>query len=337
MAPLRIADVEVDDGVFMAYTILNTMNSSKLWTSGLLNRSNKMLNDTIQASGTIIDMPYWNDLPDTVDSQDNDGNTDIITQKLDSDIQRAVKIYKMVSFGVNDFAALLAASDPMGRIAARYGEWWAREMERTVINPTLKGIFSAPSMATKTIALNRATAGTPTAANRLTPDAAIDARSILGDAGNKLKVIYAHSDIYWSTMVKSNYSGVTTVPVAEQGMEIETWLGYKVVYTDAIELIPDPNNAGKFIYPVYLMGNGAFLYAEGKDKVPVEKWRDPKVKGGEEELIQRRNFTLHPQGFHYEGTAVKKGATRAQLADPASWNVAFDNKNVPMVRLLVNR
>jgi Major capsid protein 13-like len=337
MAPLRIGDVEVDDGVFMAYTVLNTMNSSALWKSGLLNKANPMLNSVIQASGTIIDMPFWTDLPDTVDAQENDGNTDIITQKLDSDIQRAVKNYKMISFGVNDFAALLAGSDPMGRISARYGEWWGREMERTVINPTLKGVFASTSMATKTIALNRATAGTPAPANKLTPDAAIDGRSLLGDAGNKLKVIYVHSDIYWSTMVKSNYSGVTTVPVNEQGMEIETWLGYKVVYSDSIELIPDPNNANKFIYPCYLMGNGAFLYAEGKDKVPAEMWRDPKVKGGEEELIQRRNFTLHPQGFHFEGTAVKKGATRVQLADGASWNAVYDNKNVPMVRILVNR
>lgn len=337
MAPIRIGDVEVDDGLFMAYTVLNTMASSKLWMSGLINKSNAMLNAVIQASGTIVDMPFWDDLPDTVDAQDNDGNTDIITQKMESDIQRAVKLYKMVSFGVNDFAALLAGSDPMGRISARYGEWWAREMERNVVNPTLKGVFASPSMAAKTINVSRATAGNPTAANRLTPDSAIDARALLGDAGNHLKTIYVHSDIYWTSMVKSNYSGVTTVPFAEQGKEIETWMGFKTVYTDSIELIPDANNPGKFIYPCYLGADGSFIYAEGKDKVPAEKWRDPKVKGGEEELIQRRNFTLHPQGFHFDGTATKKGATKAQLADGASWSAVYDNKNLPLVRILVNR
>lgn len=337
MAPVRIGDVEVDDGLFMGYTVLNTMNSSRLWDSGMINRSNPMLNDVVNKSGTVVDMPFWQDLPDTLDAQDNDGNTDIETDKLDSDTQRAVKQYKMKSFGVNDFAALLAGSDPMGRISERYGQWWAREMERNTINPALKGVFDSAGMVDKTISLARASAGAPAAANRLSPDSVIEGRSKLGDQGSKLTVIYTHSDIYWTSMVKSNYTGVTTVPINNQGQEFETWMGFKVVYSDSIALIPDPNNAGKFIYPIYLMGDGAFVYGEGKDKVPVEKWRDPKIKGGEEELIQRRCYTLHPQGFHYNGPVNKKGATKALLETPANWTTVYDNKNVPMVRLLVNR
>jgi hypothetical protein len=337
MAPVRIGDVQVDDGLFMAYTILNTMNSSKLWNSGLINMSNSVLNGIVNASGTIVDMPFWQDLPDTVDPQDNDGNTDIVTNKLGSAKQRAVKQYKMCSFGVNDFATLLAGSDPMGRISSRYGEWWSRAMERNCVNPTLKGIFASPSMATKTLSKHRTTAGAVQDVNRLQPDHVIEARSLLGDAGNNLKVLYVHSDIYWTSLVGKNFSGVTVVPIEEQGKEVETWMGFKVAYTDSIELIPDTVNAGRFIYPCYLAADGAFVYGEGKDKVPVETWRDPKVKGGEEELIQRRCFTLHPQGFHYDGVVNNQGATKALLEAAASWTAVYDNKNIPMVRILVNK
>jgi Major capsid protein 13-like len=337
MAPVRIGDVQIDDALFMGYTVLNTMNKSMLWKSGLINKSNSMINSVVNSSGTIIDMPFWKDLPDDVDAQDNDGDTDITTQKLGSETQRAVKQYKMISFGVNDFAALLAGSDPMGRIAARYGEWWGREIERNTVNPALKGVFESAGMAGKTISVARASAGAPGAANRLTPDIVIDGKSLLGDEGSKLKVLYTHSDIYWANMVKSNYTGVTTVPIQDQGQEFETWMGFKVVYSDSVALIPDPNNSGKFIYPIYLAADGAFIYGEGKDKVPAETWRDPKVKGGEEELIQRRCFATHPQGFHYNGPANKKGAKKTDLENGANWTAVFDNKNIPMVRLLVNR
>lgn len=84
-------------------------------------------------------------------------------------------------------------------------------------------------------------------------------------------------------------------------------------------------------------GAGAIGYAEGTPKVPSEIEREALKNGGEEYLVTRRHFVLHPRGVKWDpvsGVPAKDTPSNAELAAKANWTRVYESKNIRIVRLV---
>ena len=113
-------------------------------------------------------------------------------------------------------------------------------------------------------------------------------------------------------------------PDSTGSIEIPTYLGKRVIVDDGC---PVANG----VYTTYIFGQGAIGYGEGAAPVPTETTRD--ALSGDDILINRRHFILHPRGVRWLDQAVAdRSPTNAELANPANWLRVYDAKNVRMVK-----
>jgi hypothetical protein len=112
-------------------------------------------------------------------------------------------------------------------------------------------------------------------------------------------------------------------PDAEGRPTIPTYLGKDVIVDDGM-----PVASG--VYTSYLFGQGAFGYGEGNPPVPTETDRDSLQ--GEDILINRRHFVLHPRGVKWIGTPAGVSPTNAELQDDDNWQRVYNAKNIRIVQ-----
>jgi len=101
-------------------------------------------------------------------------------------------------------------------------------------------------------------------------------------------------------------------------------LGKPVVVDDSL-----PASGG--VYTTYIFGAGAFGWGEGGAPVPVETARD--ALAGDDILVHRRHFILHPRGVAFQNASVS-GATpsNTELANYENWKRVYESKNVRIVQ-----
>jgi hypothetical protein len=117
------------------------------------------------------------------------------------------------------------------------------------------------------------------------------------------------------------------IPDARGEVSIPTYLGKQVVVDDGA-----PVSAGN--YTTYLFGPGAIGYSEGTPLVPSETDRNPLIGGGEEYLVSRRHFVLHPRGIAWIGSSAAETPTNVELATANKYDRVWEKKNVRMVRFI---
>jgi hypothetical protein len=82
-----------------------------------------------------------------------------------------------------------------------------------------------------------------------------------------------------------------------------------------------------------LFGTGAVGLGNGNPPTirATEVHREAMTGDGQDVLINRRNFILHPRGIAFTGTIAKSGPTRVQLATGANWARVYDPKQIRVV------
>jgi hypothetical protein len=75
-------------------------------------------------------------------------------------------------------------------------------------------------------------------------------------------------------------------------------------------------------------------FGEGNPKTPVETDRDSLQ--GEDYLINRRHFILHPVGVKWQGNAAGTSPTNTELSTGTNWARVYEPKNVKVVALVTN-
>ena len=106
--------------------------------------------------------------------------------------------------------------------------------------------------------------------------------------------------------------------------EIAFYQGKRIIVDDKM-----PVSAG--VYTDYFFGQGAIGYNEGTPKVPSEVERNGLVGGGEEYLISRRHYVMHPRGVKWIGSPAADTPTNAELATAGNWSRVYDQKNIRIV------
>jgi len=314
MAATVLSDVVVPE-IFNPYVIERTAELSAFWTSGLVA---PVADLTLGGGGSEVQMPFWQDLAG--DDQLLSTDTDLTVANIGTDQDVAVVNARALAYGAKDLAGALAGDDPMMAIGDLMADKWARRMQ-TVLIAIFGGAMEAlGDESVNTLDISELVG----AAAVFDGEAFIDALGQLGDAETRLTAVAVHSATY-RLMKKQDL--IDFVLDSQGNPTIPTYMGKRVIVDDGM-----PVTDG--VYTTALFGQGAIGYAEGTPKVPSETERNALVGGGEEILVSRRHFILHPRGIKWTGTPAKDTPSNTELATKGNWSRVYEQKNVRIVRFV---
>lgn len=310
-----IGDVVVPE-VFNPYVIQRTAELSALYQSGIIARS-EVLDTLARSGGKLLYMPFWEDLSGADEVLSD--QAPLTVGKITADKDVAALLARGRAWSVNDLAKALSGSDPAGAIGDLVADYWARRFQAILLS-ILKGIFgnAATGMSSNQLDIS----GVPSNPDDdvISAKTAIDAVYKLGDNSDKLTGFLMHSATV-AKLLKDDL--IETLPPSEGKPSLKLFLGKPVIEDDSL-----PADNG--VYTTYIFGAGAFGWGEGNAPVPVETARDPLA--GDDILIHRRHFILHPRGVAFQSVSVT-GATpsNSELATYTNWKRVYEAKNVRIV------
>ena len=307
----KINDVIVPE-IFNPYVIERTAELSALVKSGIIVR-NPELDKLAMAGGKLINMPYWKDL--TGDDEVLSDSSALTPGKIGSGQDIAVLLMRGKAWGVNDLAKALSGDDPMKAIGDLVAEYWAR-MKQKVLLAELKGVFSAASMSGNVHDISAEL----DAAAKISGSSFITAKNKLGDNSDKLTAVMMHSATF-TALEQQNL--IAYIPNSQGIVEFPTYMGKRIIVDDGCPVETD-------VYTTYLFGEGAIGEGNGAAPVPTETDRDSLA--GEDILINRQHFLLHPRGVKFTSSSVVGSSpTNTELATAANWNRVYENKNIKII------
>ncbi|MFR4998405.1 MAG: major capsid protein [Clostridium paraputrificum] len=311
MAKTKISDVIVP-AVFNPYVVQRTMELSALYNSGII-ANNPELDRLATSGGTTINMPYWEDLNGDDEVLSDDGA--LTPAKITAAQDVAVLLMRGKAWSANDLAKALSGSDPMAAIGNLVAEYWARRMQHTLIK-TLDGAFSATNMSNKILDIT-----SKTGADKINGETFLDALQLMGDAKDKLTGVVMHS----ATETQLRKNNLIQTELDSNNQPISLFMNKRVIVDDGC-----PVDTGK--YTTYLFGQGAVGLGNGGAPVPTETDRDSLA--GDDILINRKHFVLHPRGVKWIGSAVGSSPTNTELATGTNWSKVYEDKAIRMVKFV---
>ena len=317
MAITTLADMQIVPSKFTEYTLQRTTEKSTLVRSGITTsdeRVTRLINGTPKGGNKII-MPFFNAL----EGEDEVFGEDTMTPEgITTGNEEATLLVRQKAWGDTDLSKVFGGADPMAAISDLVADWWVIR-EQVMMMSTLKGLFTAETGALKDHILDIS----GETDNVISVDATLDAKNLMGDAYDKLGVVFMHSATY--TRLQKNQQ-ITTEFDSDLKVKIDYYLGYQVVVDDGM-----PVNSG--VYDTYFVGKGAFIREDGMPQGLVGTETDRDSLASKNILINRRALVIHPAGVSWKGTPAKAYASNTELATAANWALVVDHKKVPIVCL----
>jgi hypothetical protein len=234
----------------------------------------------------------------------------------------------------------LQGTNPLQAIIGLTATYWQRRLQAIVL-AVLAGVFADN---------DAAPTGTEHTAGDLTHDVKgsaysagvtnftlknfLDTKLLLGELSDSLTFLLIHPVVYNSMKIQND---VITIPASNGIFSFDTYVGTRVIQSSAL---PNPSSG---VYHSYLFGAGALMYGIGTPAVPVETERVARGGngGGEELLINRVNFCVHPAGHAFVPSPTQGGpsnaATSGNLAHADSWKRVFPERNQIKIARLITR
>lgn len=317
MAGTTLSDVIVPE-LFTKYVVQKTMELSALFNSGIVT-NNAEFDRLASEAAPIHNMPFFEDLQG--DSENVTEGTDLTAKKITSNKDVSTTIRRAAMWSATDLSAALAGADPMAAIGNLVAGFWARDMQKELIN-ILNGVFAATTMTGHVLDVSTEEG----AAANISASVFIDGLQMLGDAQGNLTAVAMHSAVK-SYLKKQN---LITTQRDSNSVEFETYQDRRVIVDDGC-----PYSGG--VYTTYLFGNGAIAFGNGNPVgfVATEVDRDKKKGSGVDYLINRRTFILHPRGVQWTNSsrAAVESPTRAELANKANWKRVYEDKAIRLVAI----
>lgn len=309
MASVKIADVIIPV-VFNPYVIAEVNRLDAFVQSGIIAPDSE-LDSLASGGGMLINMPYFNDLDG--DSEELSDTIPLSVTGITSGQDAARLQMRGKAWGANELAGSLSGSDPMGVIGSKVAKFWTGQRSKILFS-TLKGIETTCASNVYDIS---ALVG---ALAVISGSTTIDAKQKLGDNADKLVAFGMHSAVY-SKLQKDNLIIYTTT--SDGLIRFPTYLGYRIIVDDTCPVVGD-------VYTSYLFGAGAIGLGNGSAPTPTEVDRDSLQ--GEDILINRQHFVLHPRGVKFNNTTVAgKSPTLLELETATNWTMVYEAKSVRIV------
>ena len=333
---MKLADMIVPE-VFHRYTQVYSTVNTAFWQSGIVTDMSDIIDGL---GGTTVHMPFFNDLEGVDDILDD--TQDISVGKTSVSMDIATRQFRVRAYGGTDLSGDLAGADPMTSILNNFGAWWGRQMQNnllSVVNGAMTSLAAEAAIPDGTTSIpptnhnsaapnNLDISGLTGAAAVFDADSFIDASQRLGDASDGMGAVAVHSLTY-ALMRKQDL--IDFVKDSQAAPAIPYYMGKRVIVSDQM---PYDAATGKLV--TYIFGQGAIGYAEKAPKTPVEIYREPLKNGGQDNIIHRRQFVLHPRGIKWVGVPASNGKTpsNAELATAGNWTRVYDNKLIRIVRFV---
>jgi hypothetical protein len=267
-------------------------------------------------------------------------STDLATlavpQKLGDVSTIAVRQSLNQAFSSMDLVADLYGNDPLGSVMGRLGKYWTTVRQNRVL-ASIQGIL-ADSVANHDSDLVVDVTGgdalaeaAVTAANFINSGPIIDAAALMGDRAQDLTALAVHSVVY-ATMEKLNL--ITTEKLSDTNIFISRYMGFPILVDDGLTVEPrvpggtsppPPYN----VYYSFLFGYGAISLGNGTplNPVKVERSELAGTGGGQETLVSRVEWIIHPNGYKCNLDATP---TMTQLKAKESWTRAYERKRIKL-------
>ena len=317
MPGTKISDVIVPE-VFNPYVIQRTAELSAIRRSGI---AAHVPGIDVPHGGKTIQMPFWTDLNGSGDWETLSDSAPLTPGKIGADKDVAVVLARGKAWQANELAGAFAGSDPMGAIANQVADYEASQ-EQKVLLSILKGVFASTTMAPNVLDIS-SQAG---AAGAITGKTLIKAIAKLGDAGVKLTGIFTHSAVMYDMAAQDLLDQIITGRGDTQNIpEFVSYLGRSIVVDDGA---PIDGTA----YTTYLFGTAAIGYDEGNTPTPTETDRDSLA--GDDILIRRKHFIMHPRGIRWKGSAAGATPNKAELETGTNWERVYDPKYIRIVKFV---
>jgi len=334
MATLR-SDIIIPE-VFTPYVIEQTTQRDAFLASGVVQ---PMAELNASEGGDFISVPFW--------KANLSGDFEVLTDsssltpgKITADKQVGVILHRGRAFEARDLAALAAGADPMAAIGAKIADYVANQRQKDLL-ACLAGVFGAlggtsSSAAFFGLTIDGESGDTPTT---LSPRHVAEAKSLLGDQGDKLAAVCMHSKVYYDLVERKAIDYVTaaeartttdnqtpdvfagSIAGAYAGsLSVPTYCGLRVIVSDDVQV--DSSE-----YATYFFTQGAVASGE---QMGMQTETDRDILAKSDAMSIDLHYCYHPVGAKWAVTTANP--TRAQLETVANWSKVYELKNLGIVR-----
>ena len=338
MATTQLADI-IEPAVYLRYMQYELPELNAFVQSGVAVAPPQEVQSQMNAGGSVIDMPKWDDLVrGDPDIMSDDPGTNATLDKIGTRPEKAIKHYWHKGWSSMDLSGLVAtgvAKDPVRVALNRFGVWWTQAEQRYLLAACagVRADNEANNGGDMVHSVYNDVAS-PTAANLISYQAFTAARLTMGDHMSKLAAVAMHSKVYGDAL---NEDQIDFIPDSEQKGEIPTYHGLRVIVDDDMTSVAGTNSPA---YTTILFGQGAFARATGALEADeaLERFRYPERGngGGETRLHTRQVPLLHPRGISCVGSFAGKSPTTAEYAAATTWTRIYERKSVHMAFLITN-
>ena len=335
---------------FVAYMQQMTEQKARLIQAGAITRS-PLLDQFLAGGGNTINVPSFKDLDDDADNVSTDAVSDTlawtalsgtqvganyptlndaIPAKIGTSQEVAVRLSRNKAWSSSDLAGDLAGADPIDAIRNRAAYYWQRKLQKAFI-ATWNGVIKDNANDSNDYEYDASGVSFVEGVTNFTAENFLTALVTAGDSMDLLTTVMVHSAVY-SRMQKNNL--IDFIPDSRGEVSIPTFMGRQVIVDDGMPVTSS-------VYDTWIFGPGSTMLGMGSPKVPVEVERYALAGngGGQEVLVNRLEWAIHPVGHAYVGSSPEGGPGNGtgsnDLNNAGSWDRVYgERKQVRFVRLV---
>jgi hypothetical protein len=227
----------------------------------------------------------------------------------------------------------------MAAIGAKIADYIANQRQKDLLS-CLAGVFGAVEDTTGAafidLTIDGATTDTPTT---LSPRHVAEAKSLLGDQGDKLTAIAMHSKVYYDLVERkaidyvattdargstTTQSGGSLVAAYGGSVEVPVYCGLRVIVSDDVQTV---GSGATTEYATYFFTQGAIASGE---QMAMQTETDRDILAKSDAMSIDLHYVYHPVGAKWGVTTTNP--TRTQLATVGNWSKVYETKNLGIVR-----
>lgn len=326
MSITTIQNMQIVPEKFSQYVIDRTTSLNTLVGAGIASSDAtvaQLINGTPEG-GRFIQLPMWNPLEG---EEDVFGEQDVSIGNITTKEARATLLMRQRAWGSTDLAHVLGGADPMSATIQLISDW-RNEREQQIYLSIMKGLFAENGALKEHI--NDITALSSEAAY-ISREATLDTKQLLGDHYKSLGMVFMHSATYTYLQKKELILRQPWVNPVGETVEIETFMGYRVVVDDGMPVNGD-------VYDTYFMGKNCFIRQDGTPQGFIGTETDRDKIGAKNYLINRWCQVIHPRGLSWvnDGDYTNpdhKYPANIDLEVAGNWKLAVDHKKVALACL----
>lgn len=310
-----LTDLVFEPQTFRDYVQADVRKQSRFYQSGAVVESELV----VPNYGRTVTVPAWNGLGGEAEVLNDTAG--LTPTALTTSAQVAPILERGKLYSYNDLVATMTGSDPFGALASKLASFWAREMDRALVNSALGAAGGIDADNVGSVIEDGSGAA-------ISASAIIQARSLFGEYQDEEVFMVVHPRTYAAIQE----ADLTDLIPDSQGQPIVTFQGMPVIISSTIPVTsgsPDTTST-------LLVRPGAFL--EAMDDRPERMFeQDRDIVTGNNRFSTRSRFVIHPVGAAFDGSPAGDTASNAELAGAGNWGLGAEDENHFGVRVLTHQ